>query len=332
MLALPWFVHTAQRQSGTYGLPVLYQDTDAYYEQMAAAEEAELQALAVSTDANLIQQVASDHRVRIAVGSPACTVDTSGFKDRAMRGGMHCHLNVVFDDGTTWIARLPRLNSRSPSRELEHAILLSEVAIYNILAESTALPVPRVHWYHLGQGGSPSFVLMDLMDGKDRFYDSINDAKYRSRIVDQVADQMIQLASVQFRMVGSPNISTTRQNVGPFVDPSLCRLASSQKLLQIGPYASIREFHLAHVQQVLEGIASGFQYIGHETTAYLVHLELLAIVKELYPLQQDWDKAPFYLKHVDDKGDQWLMDDECNITAFIDWERRVLCSHEHETA
>lgn len=56
--------------------------------------------------------------------------------------------------------------------------------------------------------------------------------------------------------------------------------------------------------------------------AFLVHRFLLHSIPTIVSECQDHDDGRFYLKHVDEKGDHILMDNDndCNITGIIDWE------------
>ena len=50
--------------------------------------------------------------------------------------------------------------------------------------------------------------------------------------------------------------------------------------------------------------------------AYLIYRFLLDLVPLVLPLGQNNDK--FYFKHVDNKGDHILVDEQFNITGIID--------------
>jgi hypothetical protein len=60
-------------------------------------------------------------------------------------------------------------------------------------------------------------------------------------------------------------------------------------------------------------------YVDRAVAAFLIHRFLLDKVPEACS-QSDLDDGKFYLKHVDEKGNQILVDDEFNITGIIDWE------------
>lgn len=55
--------------------------------------------------------------------------------------------------------------------------------------------------------------------------------------------------------------------------------------------------------------------------AYLIvkYLKQLAISGRCNTLEADLDNGPFFLKHMDDKGDHILVDDDYNITGIGDW-------------
>ena len=56
----------------------------------------------------------------------------------------------------------------------------------------------------------------------------------------------------------------------------------------------------------------------HAVDAYLVHRYLAdTLLPSRYVTNGE---SLFYLKHMDDKGDHILVDDDFNITAIIDWE------------
>ena len=69
-------------------------------------------------------------------------------------GGMNYHIPVCFCDGVEWICRIRRDNVSSPPRDIQNAILLSEVATLDFLA-STKVPVPKVHDYASFGDGNP---------------------------------------------------------------------------------------------------------------------------------------------------------------------------------
>lgn len=63
-------------------------------------------------------------------------------------GGMNYHIEVRFDDGIVWIARIRRLNATSPPAALRDYIIQSEVATLMFL-KHTKVPAPEVYDFAL---------------------------------------------------------------------------------------------------------------------------------------------------------------------------------------
>ncbi|KAH7010716.1 hypothetical protein B0J12DRAFT_751417 [Macrophomina phaseolina] len=87
----------------------------------------------------------------------------------------------------------------------------------------------------------------------------------------------------------------------------------------LGPFTSLRDYHTAHLQLVLDLIVRDELYALQPVDAYLVHRFLLEIIPDVLP-QSVGGQESFYLKHADDKGDHILIDEDFSITAVIDWE------------
>lgn len=65
-------------------------------------------------------------------------------------------------------------------------------------------------------------------------------------------------------------------------------------------------------------IADGQLFTAFPVNAYLI----FSFLKDQIPLLLETDNPTetFYLKHVDDKGDRLMVDDDLNITGVIDWQ------------
>ncbi|VTO89520.1 unnamed protein product [Fusarium graminearum] len=86
----------------------------------------------------------------------------------SVMGGMNYHIDVRFDDGIIWIARIRRINATSPPPALRDYILRSEVATLLFL-DKTAIPAPKVHDFALENPNNPvgfGFILMDKLPGR----------------------------------------------------------------------------------------------------------------------------------------------------------------------
>ncbi|KAF3482194.1 uncharacterized protein GIQ15_04953 [Arthroderma uncinatum] len=61
----------------------------------------------------------------------------------SVMGGMNYHVELRFDDGVSWIARIRRWNATSPPPKLRDAIIASEVYTLKFL-EHLNIPTPKV--------------------------------------------------------------------------------------------------------------------------------------------------------------------------------------------
>ncbi|KAL4798216.1 hypothetical protein BDV19DRAFT_29079 [Aspergillus venezuelensis] len=90
---------------------------------------------------------------------------------------------------------------------------------------------------------------------------------------------------------------------------------------QRGPFTNAREYYSTFAEKYLEMIWDNQLFLAYPVNVYLVfkYLKELAEVGRWNAFEADLDDAPFYLKHMDDKGDHILVDDDYNITEIIDW-------------
>ncbi|EKV06388.1 hypothetical protein PDIG_70110 [Penicillium digitatum PHI26] len=65
-------------------------------------------------------------------------------------GGMNYHIEISFEDGVCWLARVRRFNATSPPLELQNYIIRSEVATLEFLGE-TKIPAPKVFDFSLDE-------------------------------------------------------------------------------------------------------------------------------------------------------------------------------------
>lgn len=86
-------------------------------------------------------------------------------------------------------------------------------------------------------------------------------------------------------------------------------------LYPYGPFETSGEYYTAWAEQYLALIADGQLYPQFPIEAYLVYLFLQENATQLSDSE---DK--FFLKHVEDKGDHLMVDEDLNITGIIDWQ------------
>lgn len=233
-------------------------------------------------------------------------------------GGQNCHLDVVFQDGVTWIARVRLVDPLSPPQATQDYIFQSEVATLKFL-EQTAVPSPRV--YHF-EPESPqntvgtSYVLMEKMPGKPLDWNAATTSQ-RLKVMEQLADIFLELEKYPFDMTGSimPEEGTgCAYRVGAFAERSW--FVSPEK--SVGPFSTLTEAYKAAIglyqQAVIDREVSN---IPVETYLSLHWRESRLSALTSTSASQ---AGPFYLKHNYDTGDHILVDEDFTITGITDWE------------
>ncbi|OAR01098.1 hypothetical protein LLEC1_05447 [Akanthomyces lecanii] len=292
-----------------------WQDADAYDPAARQAEECELARLI-----NKIDTAALEARATRLRQGMRCTIEPLHY-DRTRRstvmGGMNYHVEIRFEDGIVWLARIRRFNATSPPPPVRDYIIESEVATLLFL-EKTGVPAPKMYDYALEQPGNPvgvGFILMEKLAGKSLRWSLANEQQ-RQKVIDQISDILIELRKYPFPELGSL-IKPGQLRVGPFAQESLTNVLQSG-IHTIGPFRSMEDYHESSLSMLIYRIIQEEAYTEQAVDAYLVHRFLLDLVPLVTPPSSTNDE--FYLKHADDKGDHILVDEEFNITGIVDWE------------
>ncbi|RMZ84189.1 hypothetical protein DV738_g604, partial [Chaetothyriales sp. CBS 135597] len=235
-------------------------------------------------------------------------------------GGMNYHIELSFDDGVKWIARIRRFNATSPPAALRDYIIRSEVATLKFL-ELTDVPSPKVFDFAMENANNPvgvGYILMEKLPGKSLRWALATEIQ-RKNVMDQLADIFVELHKYSFDHLGSLD-QPGDTHIGPFARESLTDFVQSE-MRPIGPFSSPDQYHYASLQLILDLILRGEMYSQQAVDAYLIHLFLIDLIPSISPspssIQND---QGYYLKHADDKGDHILVDEDFNITGIIDWE------------
>ncbi|PKX95431.1 phosphotransferase family protein [Aspergillus novofumigatus IBT 16806] len=249
-----------------------------------------------------------------------CSLPQSLQYDHAKRtsvmGGMNYHIEIQFEDGVSWLARIRRFNAMSPPPDLRRYIMRSEVATLQFLSK-TNVPSPRVFDYSFETASAigVEYILMEKLPGKSLQW-SLTTPEQRKKIISQLADIYIKLKAFPFDFMGSLDQPGT-DHVGPSARESLTDYVDSQ-MHPLGPFTSRKEYIISSIQLTLDLIIRGEAYADRAIDAFLIHCFLLDAVSRIPPAEAKTNQ--FYLKHADDKGDHILVDDDYNITGVIDWE------------
>lgn len=282
-------------------------------DELIAAKAAELTALNNKINHEALVRLATE----VSGGKP-CQLNDQDPMGHRMMGDRHIHLQLIFGDGTVWLARIPRETYWSFDSELENEILASECATLRWL-ESVDVPAPRLHGY--GLYGDPqnqvgvAFMLIDKMPG--RLFNSHSASEEQTaKVLSQWADILCTLSSHPFQQSGSLRFDHDGTiKVGPMASDSTAMLPC------MGPFQHAEDIYGSWAAAYLKTITEGQIFSSFSLDAYIMFKYILQQVKTGAWLDR-WshlNSGPFFLKHPDDKGSHILVDDDFQITGVIDW-------------
>lgn len=204
----------------------------------------------------------------------------------SVMGGMDYHLEIRFDDGESWLARVRRLNATSPPPLLRDYIVESEAATLQFL-EKTSVPSPKIFDYASEGSTNPvgvGYILMEKMRGKSLRWGT-QSKQQRMRVNSQLVDIYIELAAHPFHQMGSLKGVTDHgqadastechaTGIGGFARESLSDMSGGELRLT-GPLSSLTDYLTKSVQANLDLIQKGEMYgTRNAFSGYLVHLFL----------------------------------------------------------
>ncbi|KAF2454310.1 hypothetical protein BDY21DRAFT_387682 [Lineolata rhizophorae] len=286
-------------QAGFHDCPKL-EDAETYVLAAREAERKEMERLLEKVDTQTLAAHASRLRQGIPCSVPALQYDRE--KRSSVTGGMNCHLDIHFEDGMIWMARI-------------HYIIQSEVSSLRFL-ERTSVPAPRVFDYALEGANNPvgvGYVLIEKMPGSSLQW-SLASSQQRNKVMEQLGNILVELHRYPFDRMGCLD-RIGSSHVGSFARESLTDFDESH-MLTLGPYSSLEEYHVASIRLILNLIIREELYTERSVDAYLIHRFLLDLVPSILP-RSAGEGMKFFLKHADDKGDHVLVDEEYNITECI---------------
>jgi hypothetical protein len=223
-------------------------------------------------------------------------------------GGQNCNLDIRFDDGIVWIARLRFEEPTVLPHDAQANISMSEVETLKFLAR-TSIRVPEVfhHSFDESEIGTP-YMLMEKLPGKPLQWPDAS-AQQKTKVMEQLVDVFLELEKHPFPATGSLSHGGL---VGPFAQGHM--FVSPSKSL--GPFSTLEESLTSILKHERDMIKCG-ELATLATDNYLTHLWRLEHLPGLVASAAD---DHFYMKHADDKGDHILIDKDYNITGIIDWE------------
>ncbi|KAK2059315.1 hypothetical protein LY76DRAFT_29021 [Colletotrichum caudatum] len=231
----------------------------------------------------------------------------------SLTGCANYHARIRFSDGSPpWLMRVPRVSGFAVGLPVALAeyLIRSEYATLKFL-ENTKVPAPRAFSFGIPSEGTDHgvgvcFLLIEEMPGKP--WNGQGDTR---KVWHGLSEIYAELGKHPFTEAGSLHVQS------PDDQPSVSATASDRFVCldPYGPFESSAAYYTAWAEQYLALIADGQLYPQFPVEAYLVHQFLKDNVFQL----SDSEKL-FFLKHVDDKGDHLMVDEDLKITGIIDWQ------------
>lgn len=228
-------------------------------------------------------------------------------------GGQNCNIDIQFQDGVVWLARIRLDDPLLPPKPTQAYISLSEVYTLKLL-ESTSVPVPKVYYFasEFSENfiGVP-FLLMEKMKGAPLKWNTTTPSQ-RTKVLEQLTDILLALEKYPSSSTGSILASNGSSKICGFAQPQLFESPSAP----LGPFDDLESSLRAMLAQQLRLIANG-ELSTLAVDHYLSHRWRVDMIPEVLSFH---NQAGFFLKHFDDKGDHILIDEDFTITSIVDWE------------
>lgn len=261
--------------------------------------------------------MASKIRSGIPCVVPALTPNIKGELDLeavlGQMGGQNCHVDIKFQDGVVWLARIRLDDPLLPPKQTQAYVFLSEVFTLRFL-ETTKVPAPRVFCFEAESSENPvgvSYIIMEKISGAPLRWDLATSAQ-RTRILEQLVDIFLELEKHPFSATGSICPGDATKQIGGFAQTLLFESPETS----LGPFATLESCLEAILSQQMTLIVDG-ELSSLPIDNYLSHGWRRDMIPKVLALHND---NSFFLKQFDDKGDHIMIDSDHNITGIIDWE------------
>ncbi|PIL33204.1 hypothetical protein GSI_04654 [Ganoderma sinense ZZ0214-1] len=282
--------------------PTFETDEKSVNEAANRALEAELASIARRVQLSALTERAAALRGGIACSAPDLSMEALS--------GMNIHLTLRFDDG------------------------VDEAATLTFLSTKTSVPVPRV--YDVSLPSQPNdvgvgYILMEKLEGTAMDWTELRlDAQAQTKVLEQFADIFASLSQHAFPLIGCLQ-SCDPTVVGPLVSENAADVIDGTTRC-IGPFKSTADYLTAVVDVAIDHILQRESQVQDPVGPYLALREVQNSVRLSLPEAVRRAPAEFFLRHMDDKGDQVLLDAAHNIVGIIDWEWAQTLPKEHAFA
>jgi hypothetical protein len=234
---------------------------------------------------------------------------------QSQMGGQNCHVDIEFEDGTVWLARIRLDDPLLPPKPTRTYIFMSEIATLRFL-EKTGVPAPKVYTYAAESSVNPvgaSYMLMEKLPGVPLQWDEAT-SEQRTKVMGQLVDIFLKLEKRPLPTSGSLCLNHNVPKVSGFAQPPL--FSSPEQTL--GPFETLESSLRAIIFQQQDQIVNG-ELSSLAVDNYLSHCWRRDMITHV--TTHCHESGPdFFLKHFDDKGDHILVDADFNITGIVYWE------------
>nr|XP_031859378.1 uncharacterized protein CI109_005219 [Kwoniella shandongensis]KAA5526450.1 hypothetical protein CI109_005219 [Kwoniella shandongensis] len=268
--------------------------------------------------------------------------------------GMNIHFPIDFDDGIRWLVRARLVKVYRPPIDMQKKIMESEVATMKFLRMHN-IPVPNA-WLSHGEDSksavtnvneigmslwftslipnqpllveqSPNYFFEEFLGGQPwirsptPLTNGIVGEKIARTFITDLArlHQSISCIPLAGNGIGSlmPGVEKrSSPQVGPLIQGSL--LMTPDPPYFLGPFKTNKERYLAKIDAVLNCIHQGCIVLVDPVGCFLAHLEMRDLVETNEQMSRE--ETEFFVKHADDKNDQYMLAEDGHIVGVLDWE------------
>ncbi|KAJ5921070.1 hypothetical protein N7466_009396 [Penicillium verhagenii] len=237
----------------------------------------------------------------------ACTVDPSKFAS----GACNVVIALNFSDGLQWVARIQLPVNDGHDDESVTTSLLSEVVTMQLIRARSTIPIPTVFGYDASTKNiGYRYILMEALRGHvltGRMLLSVPNI-HQEKFISQLAGHLHDLSTIRFSQIGRLGYSDKlgKHVILPFSVPGSSKKISPKNT----SFEFFYQFRKEHTNLILRDHMGDQEW---EAAARLLERSVMMMITE------ENINGPFPLCHIDLHYNNILVDDEYNITGFIDW-------------
>ena len=258
-----------------------------------------------------------------------CKVDT-----KTLNGSFNMIFWIDFDDGLSWVLKIPANGHRKGFNNLASEGLQSEAFTMEYIRRHTTIPVPRVYHFDTSMDneiGCP-YILMECIHGKplcgawfDSSASSSRCEQVRAKALQTIAEAMVQLNELQTQEGGSYRLERNegRVRLGGTKAVDLMSMQGNSRnkdvFVQKGPFDNPMKSLLHNLDRL------GLEYRG-SARAQGLH-RCLRLFTEWAREHETGEELPFVLAHPDLDTQNLLVDEDGSLSGVIDWDGTAAVPH-----